>query len=72
MKNFKNLGTAISREQSKKIKGGQAEEGLGDDYAGTCCWHTSDWSEQQCNLTKSEAKAMQSQAGGLWCCASCL
>jgi hypothetical protein len=60
MKKFENLGKALTKIEQKKIAGG-----------GSCCWHTSDWSEQSCGISKGEAQATQQAHGGLWCCASC-
>ena len=59
--NFSEMKNALSRSEMKKIMAG----------SGSCCWHTADWSEQQCNMAKADAQAMQHQTGGLWCCASC-
>lgn len=57
----------LTREQMKKVFGGSVP------VEGTCCYHTSDWSEQICNVSKAEAQeqAVAQGSGWKWCCASC-
>ena len=70
MKKLQELGKGLSKEEQKKIKGG-------DENLGGCCWHNAGWQIYECGLTQSEAQttasnyAQTSGQHGYWCCASC-
>ncbi len=56
-KKFANLGTALSREEAKMVKGGVVEYD-DDGGGGGCCAHNADWSwaivEKTCRYLKPE------------------
>ena len=76
MKKVETLGRILSKEEQKKIVGGDptpecygaASQG---NEGGSSCWHSADWTNFDCSLNQSQAQQMQQQNGGLWCTASC-
>ena len=80
LKRFENLGTALSRNEAKKVVGGVDEyEDVLDEGGNGCCAHNADWSWSYCgeNMTLSEARdwatdrAIQTGQHHYYCCASC-
>ncbi len=74
LKKFENLGTALSRNESKMVVGGNfGETEVVFDAAGTCCAHGADLTKDDCN--KSMATVKEMVADGKypnWCCSSCI
>lgn len=73
MKKFECLGKILSKNDQKRIIGGEVDP----DGGGTCCWHTAGWYIYECELTREEAQttaSLYAQSSGehaYWCCASC-
>jgi hypothetical protein len=55
----------LTRDEMKNVVGGVEAAG------GSCCWHTADWSEYECGISKADAQGGSSGGNGMWCCASC-
>jgi hypothetical protein len=75
MKKLESLGRSLSKDEQKRIMGGDEEEVEGEGSG--CCWHTAGWTQSGCGLDKESAKAVAtayallSGEHGYWCCASC-